>query len=109
MTTVYQTAPQRRPSGGTVVLRLLLLDLLAAKLAALEIPAAQFDEPRDDAALLAAAMRQHGSEVRRHHAVDALIAEDPTLPADELVEELERRGLLAPSEERVCDRDDAAE
>lgn len=75
------------------------LERLAASLARLDVPVARFDEPQDDAAALAAVMRRHGADVRRHHAIDALTAQDPMLPADELVEELDRRGLLVPPEE----------
>jgi hypothetical protein len=72
---------------------------LAERLAAHDVPVAAFNEPADDATTLAAMMRHHGAEARREHAVDALIAEDPTLSAGELVEELDRRGLLAPSDD----------
>jgi hypothetical protein len=70
---------------------------LAHALATLDVPRPQFDEP-DATDSVAALMRTHGAEVRRNHAVDALIAADPTTPADELIDELDARGLLTPSD-----------
>jgi len=69
---------------------------LEAALSELDVPRPEFDEPADHAGQLAAAMRRHGAEVRRIHAVDAAIAADPAQPADELLEALEEQGLLSP-------------
>src|SRR5262249_17018090 len=72
------------------------LQRLAAALAQLAVPVARYDTPDGGEADLAAMLRDHGGEVRRRHAVDEAIAEDPERSAGELVEELDRRGLLEP-------------
>ena len=70
------------------------LEPLAHLLQSLDVPAPRIDTAAAHSSVLAAAMREHGSEVRRKHAIEALIASDPLLPGDEFVEELESRGLL---------------
>jgi hypothetical protein len=74
------------------------LEPLARALASLDRPRPQMDEPADQVDSLAAFMRAHGGELRRNHAVDALIAADPAVPTDELLEELDARGLLSPTD-----------
>lgn len=76
------------------------LEPLARVLASLDVPAPRIDRSGEDSGILTAAMREHGDEVARHHAIDALIASDPLVPADEFLEELEARGLLAPKDNR---------
>jgi hypothetical protein len=73
------------------------LEPLAQTLASVDPARPQFPAAHDSPSL-ADLMRQHGDEVRRNHAVDALIASDPTAPADELLEELDARGLLDPTD-----------
>ena len=72
---------------------------LEAALVALDVPRARLDVPEDREGGLAAAMRRHGAEVARNHAVDAAIAASPELPADELLEALEEQGLLSPADD----------
>jgi hypothetical protein len=71
------------------------------RLAELDVPVTTFGSPVNDGTDLAAMMRQHGAETRRQHAVDAFITHAPTLTAEELVDELDRRGLLAPPDDPV--------
>ena len=75
------------------------LATLEAALVALDVPRARLDAPEDPEGGLAAAMRRHGAEVRRNHAVDAAIAANPELPAAELLEALEEQGLLSPADD----------
>lgn len=79
------------------------LELLAGRLAALDLPAPTLFESRHDTDVLVTAMIDHGDEVRRHHAIDAIIAADPSMPADEFLEELEGRGLLSPTDPEDAD------
>lgn len=72
---------------------------LEAALVALDVPRARLDVPEDREGGVAAAMRRHGAEVARNHAVDAAIAASPELPADELLEALEEQGLLSPADD----------
>lgn len=74
------------------------LEALARALTTLDRPRPQLEEEADRSESLAAFMRAHGNELRRNHAVDAVIAADPTAPADELLDELEARGLLGPTD-----------
>ena len=85
------TSDMRRPARE--------LASLEAALVAFDVPRPRLEEPADGAGGLADAMRRHGAEVRRNHAVDAAIAADPTMPAEELLEALEAKGLLSPPDD----------
>jgi hypothetical protein len=63
------------------------------------VPRPRFEQDDRNVGALAAAMRRQGETIRRDHAIDALLAADPTLPADEFLDALEQRGLLSPPEE----------
>ena len=77
------------------------LEPLARVLASLDVPTPRTDRIPRNGGILAAAMREHGDEVRRNHAIDALIASDPLVPGDEFVQQLEARGLLAPKDDEA--------
>jgi hypothetical protein len=77
---------------------------LSRTLASLDVPTAR-KQPDPDSAVIAEIMREHGAELQRAHAIDALNAADPTLPADEFLEELETRGLLDPTESETTGAD----
>jgi hypothetical protein len=80
------------------------IEPLARTLASLDVPAPRIERVVGDASPLAATMREHGADRRRAHAVDALIAADPLLPAHDLLDELETRGLLAPTDGDTADQ-----
>ena len=73
------------------------LEPLASALVALNPPTPQPDRATDDHGSVVAAMRARGGEIQRTHAIDALIASDPLMPADELLEELRLGGCSARS------------
>jgi hypothetical protein len=74
-----------------------VVEPLAADLAGLDIPVTEDDEPLDRGEALEVIMREHGRELLRRHETDSYLAKHPMSSADELLDHLDRRGLLAPS------------
>lgn len=72
------------------------LPALAERVSGLDVPSYAAEAASTDARVLQASMHEHAEEVRRRHAVEALIAADPAAPADEFLRQLEERGLLGP-------------
>jgi len=70
------------------------LAALSGSITALDPPAYRSDEVTGNDDLLVEAMRQHGDEVRRRQAIDALIAADPAAPIDDFLQVLDTQGLL---------------
>jgi hypothetical protein len=77
-----------------------VVEPLAGALAGLDLPVPGDDERLDRGKALEVIMRERGRELLRRHETDSYLAKHPMSSADELLDHLDRKGLLGPVDER---------